>query len=64
MSKAQRQRKRPGPKPKPKGEKQSRCVMVRLTNAERAALKRDAAKAGQSLGGHLRELWLAKRKGA
>jgi len=63
MSKTPKQRKRPGPKPKPKAKKQSKCVMVRLTVAERAALERDAAKTGSSLGGFLRNLWSKNRKG-
>jgi len=56
-------RKRPGPKPKPKSRRQSECVMVRLTRSEHAGLKRDANRAGESLGGYLRKLWL-DQKGA
>lgn len=50
---------RPPKKPK---DKQSSCVMVRLTPAERRQLEADARAAGLPPATYLAELWRAKHK--
>ena len=64
MNTRPKKRRGPGRPPKLKSTKRGKCVMVRLTNAERRQLAKDAKAAGDSLGGHLREVWLSNRKGA
>ncbi|MFH1732305.1 MAG: hypothetical protein ABIF82_11735 [Planctomycetota bacterium] len=64
MAKTPDKPKRMGRPPKPKALKQSEAIQVLLTPSERRQLAKDAKAAGRSLGGYLRELWLAKQKGA
>ena len=52
-----------GRPPKAGNEKQSERVTVWITRAERRSLEREAADAGLTLGGYLRELWLKNRRG-
>jgi len=63
MSKTPNKPKRMGRPPKPKNLKQSEAVVSLFTPAERRALAADAKRAGLTLGGYLRDLWLRSRKG-
>jgi hypothetical protein len=49
--------KKPGPDPKPAARLHGRCVMVRLTPADYAQLKREAMAAGLSLSSYLVRRW-------
>jgi len=51
-----------GRKPKPKDERRSHLVSVYLTRSEYDRLAREAAAAGESLGSHLRRVFIRARR--
>ena len=56
-----KKRKKMGRPPLPPAERRDALVTMRLTEAEREELERDAAKAGLSLSAYLVKCWLEKR---
>lgn len=52
-----------GRPPKPPNEKQSECIMVRVTKAQRRFLEKEAKRRGLSLSGLLMLPWLKTEKG-
>ena len=63
-SKPKKAKTKMGRPPKPPGEKQSACIMVRVTPAERKELEAEAKRRGVSLSALLMEAWKATQEGA